>query len=108
MPRSPAPAPRATRCWRRTSTTCRRKVDGRELDRSSCRPRPTARNGRETALRPASYSPETMPNVFLAGWRVATLLFIGLVLLAAPRPASAQSDEIQVYDGGLAPVGVFN
>src|SRR3954454_22785120 len=49
-----------------------------------------------------------MPNGFLAGWRVATLLFIGLVLLAAPRPASAQSDEIQVYDGGLAPVGVFN
>jgi len=28
--------------------------------------------------------------------------------LAAANPAFAQSDEIQVYDGGLAPVGVFN
>jgi len=29
-------------------------------------------------------------------------------LLAMPAIASAQTDEIQVYDGGLAPVGVFN
>jgi hypothetical protein len=29
-------------------------------------------------------------------------------LLAFPSAASAQGDEIQVYDGGLAPVGVFN
>jgi hypothetical protein len=31
-----------------------------------------------------------------------------LTLLAIPATAFAQSDEIQVYDGGLAPVGVFN
>src|SRR3954465_9482493 len=31
-----------------------------------------------------------------------------LLTVAAPRAASAQGDEIQVYDGGLAPVGVFN
>src|SRR3954465_15691246 len=31
-----------------------------------------------------------------------------LLTLAAPRAALAQGDEIQVYDGGLAPVGVFN
>lgn len=30
------------------------------------------------------------------------------VLFVAPARAFAQSDEIQVYDGGLAPVGVFN
>ncbi len=29
-------------------------------------------------------------------------------LLAAPAMAFAQADEIQVYDGGLAPVGTFN
>ena len=29
-------------------------------------------------------------------------------LLAMPALASAQADEIQVYDGGLAPVGVLN
>jgi len=29
-------------------------------------------------------------------------------LLALPAAARAQADEIQVYDGGLAPVGVFN
>jgi hypothetical protein len=33
---------------------------------------------------------------------------IALLVLAAPRAALAQGDEIQVYDGGLAPVGVFN
>jgi hypothetical protein len=31
-----------------------------------------------------------------------------VVLLAAPQPAIAQTDEIQVYDGGLARPGVFN
>jgi hypothetical protein len=31
-----------------------------------------------------------------------------LTLLIAPALASAQGDEIQVYDGGLAPVGVAN
>jgi len=30
------------------------------------------------------------------------------MVLGVPRPAWAQGDEIQVYDGGLAPVGVFN
>src|SRR5215470_14674204 len=29
-------------------------------------------------------------------------------LLGAPAIALAQADEIQVYDGGLAPVGTFN
>ena len=29
-------------------------------------------------------------------------------VLAVPAIASAQADEIQVYDGGLAPVGAFN
>ena len=37
-------------------------------------------------------------------WTVA----IALSLLAVPAPAVAQTDEIQVYDGGLAPVGTFN
>jgi hypothetical protein len=31
-----------------------------------------------------------------------------VLFLAAPAPAFAQADEIQVYDGGLAPVGTFN
>jgi hypothetical protein len=31
-----------------------------------------------------------------------------IALLACPVIASAQADEIQVYDGGLAPVGTFN
>ena len=31
-----------------------------------------------------------------------------LLLLFGPRPGFAQADEIQVYDGGLAPVGTFN
>jgi hypothetical protein len=30
------------------------------------------------------------------------------VVMCAPAAAFAQGDEIQVYDGGLAPVGVFN
>ncbi len=37
--------------------------------------------------------------------RLAMLL---LVLAATPGAALAQADEIQVYDGGLAPPGVFN
>jgi hypothetical protein len=32
----------------------------------------------------------------------------GLILLVLPAVAFAQGDEIQVYDGGLAPVGVAN
>jgi hypothetical protein len=31
-----------------------------------------------------------------------------IILLLLPRAAFAQADEIQVYDGGLAPRGVFN
>ena len=38
-------------------------------------------------------------------WLAATI--IGIVL-GAPTTASAQADEIQVYDGGLAAPGVFN
>jgi hypothetical protein len=38
--------------------------------------------------------------------RAASLLI--LTMIAAPRQVRAQGDEIQVYDGGLAPVGVFN
>jgi len=36
---------------------------------------------------------------------VAAMVF---AVLAVPGAAFAQADEIQVYDGGLAPVGVFN
>jgi hypothetical protein len=36
-----------------------------------------------------------------------SFLFV-LALLALPSRAFAQTDEIQVYDGGLAPVGTFN
>jgi len=36
------------------------------------------------------------------------LLFVLLALTEAPRTACAQADEIQVYDGGLAAVGMFN
>ena len=38
-------------------------------------------------------------------WLAATII---VVVLGAPTTASAQADEIQVYDGGLAPVGTFN
>ncbi len=38
----------------------------------------------------------------------ASIIVLALGLLAAAVPASAQTDEIQVYDGGLAPKGVFN
>jgi hypothetical protein len=36
------------------------------------------------------------------------VLLIGVAFLAVPRLAVAQSDEIQVYDGGLAAPGIFN
>jgi len=35
-------------------------------------------------------------------------LFAGALLAAAPRPARAQTDEIQVYDASIAPQGKFN
>ena len=38
--------------------------------------------------------------------RVVTSLLAAA--MAVPPVARAQSDEIQVYDGGLAPTGVFN
>ena len=37
--------------------------------------------------------------------RVCAFVF---VLMAVCGTAAAQTDEIQVYDGGLAPPGVFN
>src|SRR5262245_4812160 len=42
--------------------------------------------------------------------RLVAVLFavIALAALALPARAYAQADEIQVYDGGLAPKGVFN
>jgi hypothetical protein len=39
---------------------------------------------------------------------LASLALILIAGLAVPAVAFAQTDEIQVYDGGLAPVGVFN
>ena len=39
--------------------------------------------------------------------RVRISVLVAL-LLAAPALAFGQTDEIQVYDGGLAPVGIFN
>jgi hypothetical protein len=44
-----------------------------------------------------------MPNRRCAVPVMAFVLF-----LSAPRATCAQADEIQVYDGGLAPVGTFN
>src|SRR6186997_2019026 len=38
-------------------------------------------------------------------WLVVAAAF---VTLSIPSAALAQGDEIQVYDGGLSPVGVFN
>ena len=40
--------------------------------------------------------------------RYAMLVMASLFFLSGPRLAFAQADEIQVYDGGLAPVGTFN
>lgn len=45
-----------------------------------------------------------MARTIAAGFRIAALM----VVVLSPTAASAQGDEIQVYDGGLAPVGVFN
>ena len=39
--------------------------------------------------------------------RLSVAVFFALIV-AAPREASAQTDEIQVYDGGLAEPGIFN
>src|SRR5215211_3931955 len=36
------------------------------------------------------------------------MVMVVVALLAMPGRAFAQADEIQVYDGGLAPVGTFN
>jgi hypothetical protein len=40
--------------------------------------------------------------------RLRALALLALALGATPRPALGQSDEIQVYDGGLAEPGKFN
>jgi hypothetical protein len=47
------------------------------------------------------------PHVTVRRRQVPSIAII-LVLLAVPVTAFAQTDEIQVYDGGLAPVGTFN
>ena len=39
---------------------------------------------------------------------VRWIMAMVIALLAVPAAAQAQTDEIQVYDGGLAPVGTFN
>ena len=36
------------------------------------------------------------------------LAFVFVLAVVCPRAASAQSDEIQVYDAGLSPPGIFN
>jgi hypothetical protein len=43
----------------------------------------------------------------IATMRVLAAVVFTLVM-AIPRPAAAQADEIQVYDGGLAAPGIFN
>src|SRR5712691_201020 len=43
----------------------------------------------------------------LRSWATATAAMV-VALLAVPQLAVAQTDEIQVYDGGLAAPGVFN
>ena len=40
--------------------------------------------------------------------RAALVLFLFSCVALAPARAYAQADEIQVYDGGLAPKGIFN
>jgi hypothetical protein len=45
---------------------------------------------------------QSAPNM-----RILVVAFF-VAAIAAPRAASAQADEIQVYDGGLAAPGVFN
>src|SRR2546423_1797667 len=39
---------------------------------------------------------------------VCVFALIVVAVVAAPATAFAQADEIQVYDGGLAPIGTFN
>src|ERR1700704_4427978 len=39
-------------------------------------------------------------------WMAA--IVVAVLVLAIPTRVSAQTDEIQVYNGGLAPVGTFN
>src|SRR6478672_9648066 len=39
---------------------------------------------------------------------VTVLTAVGAATVATPSAVWAQGDEIQVYDGGLAPKGVFN
>ena len=39
---------------------------------------------------------------------IPTLALIALILAAAPKPAHAQTDEIQVYDAEIEEVGKFN
>jgi hypothetical protein len=45
---------------------------------------------------------------FISRARVCALALIAVVLVAAPAAVRAQTDEIQVYDGGLAAPGKFN
>ena len=45
---------------------------------------------------------------FILRSRVRALALIAMALVAAPVVALAQTDEIQVYDGGLAAPGKFN
>jgi len=40
--------------------------------------------------------------------RLWLFLFAVLAFAFGPAPAMAQTDEIQVYDGGIAAPGVFN
>jgi len=40
--------------------------------------------------------------------RLIVLAALTVAVLAIPNGAAAQSDEIQVYDAGLAPAGIFN
>jgi hypothetical protein len=40
--------------------------------------------------------------------RILTAVIFCAAMLVVPRLASAQADEIQVYDGGLAAPGIFN
>jgi len=40
--------------------------------------------------------------------KIRAMVWIGLCLLAMPAVMAAQTDEIQVYDGEIAPVGIFN
>src|SRR5258705_7904141 len=41
-------------------------------------------------------------------WMWTWVLMMAVAMVAVPAAGFAQTDEIQVYDGGLAPVGTFN